>query len=114
MKIGPSILEISKRKIWTQEPNLFIFFSMGKIGFNWNTSLEWINSGVGFYELRTRKDDFFDLWETNDNERFGVSAILTRESISQDHDSSSRQRAVSNFKEHTKLCLLFTYECVAA
>ena len=38
------------------------------------------------YELRTRKDDFFDLWETNDNERFGVSAILTRESISQDHD----------------------------
>ena len=40
------------------------------------------------YKLRTRKDDFFDLWETNDNERFGVSAILTRESISQDHDSS--------------------------
>ena len=65
------------------------------------------------YELRTRKDDFFDLWETNDNERFGVSAILTRESISQDHDSR-RRWAVSNFKEHTKLCLLFTYECVAA
>ena len=93
----------------------YIYFSFN--GKNW-FQLEHVFGMNQFrsrsYELRTRKDDFFDLWETNDNERFGVSAILTRESISQDHDSSRRRRAVSNFKEHTKLCLLFTYECVAA
>ena len=63
----------------TKEVGTYIYFSFN--GKNW-FQLEHVFGMNQFrsrsYELRTRKDDFFDLWETNDNERFLLESQLAK------------------------------------